>query len=173
MLLKSYKSYLATILLIFLVACGTSPNKVPLSGLNLPSSLPDMSKDISAGQEDISVTAIGLIGIPYRWGGNTPAGGFDCSGLIGYVFSSTRDKKIPRVTTDIARVGEPVINASLAPGDLVFFNTMGTPNSHVGIYVGKGRFVHAPSTGGTVRLEYLSKSYWASRFTQARRLAAQ
>jgi cell wall-associated NlpC family hydrolase len=158
-----------------LVGCGskelkpTSPFAWQQGG---PGRMPNLSKDISVGQEDISVTAIGLIGTPYRWGGNNPEGGFDCSGLISYVFASTRGQKIPRTTVEMPKVSALIEDSPLAPGDLVFFNTLGSPYSHVGIYVGKGRFVHAPNTGGTVRLEELQKPYWSSRFTEARRISS-
>ena len=134
------------------------------------SSLPDFDKEVSAGTEDISIAAIGLVGVPYRYGGNTPKGGFDCSGLIGYVYQNTANKKLPRTTEEIGQVGISLGNSTPAPGDLVFFNTQGGSHSHVGIYVGKGRFVHAPSKGGTVRLEKITSSYWSQRYTEARRI---
>jgi cell wall-associated NlpC family hydrolase len=134
------------------------------------SSLPDFDKEVSAGTEDISIAAIGLVGVPYRYGGNTPKGGFDCSGLIGYVYQNTANKKLPRTTEEIGQIGISLGNNTPAPGDLVFFNTQGSRYSHVGIYVGKGRFVHAPSKGGTVRLEKITSSYWSQRYTEARRI---
>ncbi len=174
MRLKSSKTFCATLCLLLLVGCSTKELKPSNPFAWQPSGssrLPNLSTDISVGQEDISVTAIGLIGTPYRWGGNNPEGGFDCSGLIAYVFASTRGKNIPRTTVEMPRVSALVEDTPLAPGDLVFFNTLGTPYSHVGIYVGKGRFVHAPNSGGTVRLEELQKPYWSSRFTEARRIS--
>ena len=137
------------------------------------SSLPDFSKEVSAGLEDVSIAAIGLVGIPYRYGGNTPKGGFDCSGLIVYVYNNAADKKLPRTTAEIAKTGQSLGNQTPAPGDLVFFNTDGSSHSHVGIYVGKGRFVHAPSKGGTVRLEKITTPYWSERYTEARRVIAK
>ena len=105
--------------------------------------LPDFSKDPSAGLEDISVTAISLIGTPYRWGGNTPQSGFDCSGLIAYVAQVTRKKKLPRTTEDLGKYGGSLGLQTPAPGDLVFFNTLQRENSHVGIYLGENKFIHA------------------------------
>lgn len=154
-------------LVIFLSGCGSSSH---ISNSTNYSRLPDFSKETSAGLEDVSITAIGLIGIPYRWGGNTPAGGFDCSGLIVYVVDKSRHKKIPRTTTQMAKFGYSLSNNPPAPGDLVFFNTQGDSHSHVGIYVGKGRFVHAPSTGGTVRIDEIRSPYWGPRYTEARRV---
>ena len=129
-------------------------------------------QDTSVGTEDISIAAVGLVGVPYRYGGNTPKGGFDCSGLIIYVYQKSVDIKLPRTVEAMSRKGQSVEGQPPAPGDIVFFNTTGEKYSHAGIYVGQGRFVHAPSAGGTVRLEYITKPYWAARFTEARRFAS-
>ncbi|WP_144113709.1 C40 family peptidase [Paraburkholderia sp. BCC1886] len=128
--------------------------------------------DHSIGREEISIQAMGLVGIPYRWGGNTPDSGFDCSGLVRYVLLRAASVNLPRTTADMSGRGESVEPNEIAPGDLVFFNTTGRAHSHVGIYVGKLRFVNAPSTGGTVRLDYLTNPYWAKRFDGIRRMAA-
>ncbi len=144
-------------------------NKVSKSSLS-HTQLPDFSKDTSAGLDDISVAAVSLIGTPYRWGGNTPQSGFDCSGLVGYVVQVTRKKRLPRTTIDLGQYGVSLNLQTPAPGDLVFFNTLGDTHSHVGIYVGQGRFVHAPSTGGTVRIDDIKNPYWAARYTEARRV---
>ena len=128
-------------------------------------------QDTSVGTEDISIAAVGLVGVPYRYGGNNPKGGFDCSGLIAYVYSKSANIKLPRTIQEMSTKGQSVENQAPAPGDLVFFNTTGEKYSHAGIYVGQGRFVHAPSAGGTVRLEYITTPYWAARFTEARRLS--
>jgi len=127
-------------------------------------------QDASVGNEDISTSAVGLVGVPYRYGGNNPSGGFDCSGLIAYVYNKSANIKLPRTIQEMSNRGQSVDSGPPAPGDLVFFNTTGTKYSHAGIYVGQGRFVHAPSAGGTVRLEYITTPYWAARFTEARRL---
>lgn len=125
----------------------------------------------SAGLEEISIQAMSLVGTPYRYGGNTPDSGFDCSGLVRYVVSRAANVNLPRTTEAMGTRGTPLSREQVASGDLVFFNTTGRANSHVGIYVGQNRFVHAPSTGGTVRLEDMTKSYWASRYNGARRIA--
>ncbi|MFB4392984.1 MULTISPECIES: C40 family peptidase [unclassified Pseudomonas] len=121
---------------------------------------------------DVLFRAIGLVGTPYRWGGNTPDSGFDCSGLIGYVYRDAAGINLPRTTREMIVMRAPSIDMSaLQSGDLVFFATNGGGQvSHAGIYVGEGRFVHAPSTGGTVRLDYLSNSYWAKSYLQAKRV---
>lgn len=122
--------------------------------------------------EDVLFRAIGLVGTPYRWGGNTPDSGFDCSGLIGYVYRDAAGISLPRTTREMIGVRAPNIDIqALQSGDLVFFATNGGSQvSHAGIYVGEGRFVHAPSTGGTVRLDYLSNSYWHKAYLQAKRI---
>lgn len=127
--------------------------------------------DHSVGQEEISIQAMSLVGVPYRWGGNTPTSGFDCSGLVRYVIGRAADVNLPRTTADMSSRGVSIDPDQIAPGDLIFFNTTGRPHSHVGIYVGKLRFVNAPSTGGTVRLDYLTNPYWAKRFDGIRRVA--
>ena len=129
-------------------------------------------QDPSAGLEEISIEAMALVGTPYRYGGNTPDSGFDCSGLVRYVVQRAAAVNLPRTAAEMGRRGTSLDRRDLASGDLVFFNTTGQPNSHVGIYVGQNRFVHAPATGGTVRLEDMTKSYWASRYVGARRVVA-
>ena len=116
--------------------------------------------NLKAAANDVLFQAIGLVGTPYRYGGNSPETGFDCSGLIGYVYKSTASLNLPRTVERLQDVGHEVPRDRLRTGDLVIFNSRGTAN-HAGIYVGDSRFVHAPSTGGTVRLESLTKRYWA------------
>jgi cell wall-associated NlpC family hydrolase len=112
--------------------------------------------------------AIGLVGTPYRYGGNTPASGFDCSGLIGYVYQQRAGVQAPRTTGALIDWGTSIPASNLRTGDLVVFTQNGRAN-HAGIYVGQGRFVHAPSTGGTVRLDSLQSAYWAKQQVSYRR----
>ena len=123
-----------------------------------------------ASANAVLMRAISLVGTPYRYGGNTPEGGFDCSGLVGYVFRDMLDLRLPRTTRELAALQGPRIRPErLAGGDLVFFGSAGQV-SHVGIYVGQGRFVHAPSSGGTVRLDSLDGHWWIDHYSGARRL---
>jgi len=121
---------------------------------------------------DLADEALSYLGIRYRWGGDDPRDGFDCSGLVAYAARHSLGLKLPRSAADIAQLGAPVARSELQAGDLVFFNTLGRRYSHVGIYVGDERFVHAPSTGGVVRIERMSVRYWAKRYNGARRLDA-
>ena len=109
-----------------------------------------------------------VVNTPYRYGGNTPEGGFDCSGLVQYVFSGIADRGLPRSTRQWAEGSTPLDLSRLQRGDLLFFNTSGTPFSHMGIHIGNHQFVHAPSTGGTVRTDSLYNRYFAPRFDGAR-----
>ncbi len=118
----------------------------------------------------VLMRAISLVGTPYRYGGNTPESGFDCSGLVNYVYRDMLDLRLPRTSRELAAVQGPrIAPAQLASGDLVFFGS-GDQVSHVGIYVGEGRFVHAPNAGGTVRLDRLDGSWWRDHYSGARRL---
>lgn len=122
---------------------------------------------------DITERALALVGIRYRRGGNEPESGFDCSGLVRFVFGSTLGLDLPRRAKDISRVGEPVDPAELRPGDLVFFNTLRRSFSHVGIYLGDFRFLHSPSAGKRVSVEDMRSRYWKTRFNGARRLTGE
>ncbi|MBD9481885.1 C40 family peptidase [Pseudomonas sp. PDM14] len=122
--------------------------------------------------DDVVMSAIGLVDTPYRYGGNTPDSGFDCSGLIGYVYRNSAGIQLPRSTREMIGLRAPNVGReALQSGDLVFFATNGGSQvSHAGIYVGEGRFVHAPSSGGTVRLDSLSTAYWQKSYLSAKRV---
>jgi cell wall-associated NlpC family hydrolase len=131
---------------------------------------PTGAQGVAGSAADVVIGAIGLIGVPYRPGGDDPATGLDCSGLVRRVFLEVRGMHLPRQAEAMSRAGTAVGRDLLSPGDLVFFNTLGRPNSHVGIYVGEGQFVHAPARRGRVRIERMSVAYWRTRFDSARRL---
>ena len=121
---------------------------------------------------DVLFRALGLVGTPYRWGGNTPDSGFDCSGLIKYVYNDAAGISLPRTTREmIVMRAQSIGQDKLQTGDLLFFATNGGSQvSHAGIYVGEGRFVHAPATGGTVKLDSLNKAYWQTAYLNAKRV---
>ncbi|KZT14297.1 hydrolase Nlp/P60 [Acidovorax sp. GW101-3H11] len=154
-----------TAALLVLAGCGTSrPPPSPTSSAPLRTTPP-----LTAEQaHDIAIHALGLVGTPYRFGGNTPDSGFDCSGLIGYVYRNQVGTPPPRTVAQLNTWGAPIDSNELRTGDLVVFGT-GRQPSHAGIYVGEGRFVHAPSTGGTVRLDHLQSRHWARQNAAFRR----
>lgn len=125
---------------------------------------------IAASQHPLTREALQHIGIQYRYGGTSPTVGFDCSGLIHYSAQESWGLKLPRRARDMAQIGQPLKISELVVGDLVFFNTLGHRYSHVGIYLGDGYFVHAPSSRGRVRIENMSVRYWKTRYTGARRI---
>lgn len=114
--------------------------------------------------------ALSLVGTPYQWGGDTPDSGFDCSGLVQYVYRTAADIQLPRTSRAMSEIDAPRIGRQhLAPGDLLFFHGSSSRISHVAIYVGNSEFVHAPNSGGTVRVDRLDNPYWSSHFSFARR----
>ena len=121
--------------------------------------------------QDLASTALDLIGIRYKWGGNTPESGLDCSGLVRYVFQQVTGVTLPRTAKDMSHLGKEVGLKDLQPGDLVFFNTRRFAFSHVGIYLGDNQFVHAPRRGRDVEVATLESGFWQTRFNGARRLA--
>ena len=120
--------------------------------------------------QSLSTYALGLLGVNYKFGGNTPESGLDCSGLVRYVFQQVTGVDLPRTAKAMSGVGASVPIADLKPGDLVFFNTRRFAFSHVGIYLGDNQFIHAPRTGREVEVTTLDKRYWQTRFNGARRL---
>ena len=119
---------------------------------------------------DLVVTAMGFLGVPYRRGGNDADTGFDCSGFVRSMYERTVGLVLPRLAKDQAAATQPIDKQELKPGDLVFFNTMKRAFSHVGIYVGEGKFIHSPKPGAQVRVEDMHQAYWERRFDGARRV---
>nr|WP_315232024.1 C40 family peptidase [uncultured Albidiferax sp.] len=156
---KNFCVFSATAALL-LGGCSTAPRAPePSAASTVPSRLsPEQATDIT-------IYALSLVGTPYRYGGNTPDAGFDCSGLIGYVYQNRAGLKLPRTVAQLQSAGQAVPREELRSGDLVVFGR----GTHAGIYVGEGRFVHAPSSGGEVRLNPLDSGYWATQKMAFRR----
>ncbi|HYT14952.1 MAG TPA: C40 family peptidase [Burkholderiales bacterium] len=146
------KYNLLFICVFILVGCASAPSKPP------PPRNPEMV-----------FQALAAAGVPYRRGGESPASGFDCSGLVAHVYSEAFGVRLPHNARAQAKFGYRISLAELAPGDLVFYNTE-RPFSHVGIYLGDNRFIHAPKPGAAVRIEDMRGAYWARRFEGARRI---
>ena len=165
-LINSGLTAIAVSLFLVIGGCSTTPSiRVGPAFIETR----EVSSSVSPEQaDDITIYAVGLVGTPYRYGGNTPDSGFDCSGLIGHVYQSRAGVAPPRTVSRLQSWGQPIANDRIRSGDLVLFaqNDVAT---HAGIYVGDGRFVHAPSTGGEVRLDRLSSKYWSSRLLAFRR----
>jgi len=158
---------LLSLLLLLLAACAGPPARVS-GGDGAPHR---GAISIDGGKRgDVVLTALGLLNSRYRYGGSAPETGFDCSGLVAYVFGSAADTQLPHNAAEIARYSRPVPKSRLDAGDFVFFNTLGRSFSHVGIYIGDGKFVNAPSSGGQVRIDTLANPYFAKRFEGARTL---
>ena len=121
--------------------------------------------------QELLLSAMSLIGVKYKWGGNTPESGLDCSGFIHYVFQNTLNIALPRTALGMSRVGDTIDKDELKPGDLVFFNTLKRRFSHVGIYLGDNRFIHAPRTGRNIEIANMDTKYWTSRFNGGRRMS--
>lgn len=120
--------------------------------------------------QEVLIQALSLTGIQYKYGGKSPETGFDCSGFVRYVFSQATKITLPPTARAISQMGKTVKKDELQPGDLVFFNTLKTAFSHVGIYMGDNKFIHSPSSGGGVRVENMDSAYWTKRFNGAQRI---
>jgi cell wall-associated NlpC family hydrolase len=125
----------------------------------------------AASYDDLVVAALSLIGTPYRYGGTSPETGFDCSGFVQYVFELSRAISLPRTSDEMYREGRAVARSDLRPGDLLFYRVRNSPRvNHVVVYIGEGRFVHAPSRGNSVRVESMDASFWRRHYVGARRV---
>ena len=119
---------------------------------------------------ELVIQAMGLLGVPYKRGGTSEEKGFDCSGFVRHMFEKSVGLVLPRRAEEQAKVTEEINRSELKPGDLVFFNTMKRTFSHVGIYIGDGKFIHAPRPGKSVRVDDMREAYWQKRFNGARRV---
>ena len=152
------KKYLTISLLLFCAACSSTKPPQQVSG---------------GSGDDLIPYAKSLIGTPYHYGGDSPRTGFDCSGFVRHVFRHTRGVTLPHNALALSREGQRIKATPMRPGDLVFYNTQGTPYSHVGIFLGNARFIHAPSTGKTVEISDMSLNYWREHYNGARRISAK
>lgn len=181
--MRTKQTIVAGSLMLALTACASQPPKVVKTRASstpattmLASAAPakpvlDSVRDgvpADATAMEVVLYALGLLNINYRWGGANPESGLDCSGMVSYIYGQAAGLKVQGSASDIARKGRPIQRDVLRPGDLVFFNTQNRPFSHVGVYIGDARFVHAPSTNGRIRIDRLSDRYYAQRFEAAR-----
>ena len=150
---------------LLLGGCASSYNQ-----MSAPVAHRQISEDSARERSDIALAAMSLLDVRYKWGGRGPATGFDCSGLVRHVFAEGTGRKVSGNSAQLAAKATPVNSQDLQPGDLVFFNTLGPSFSHVGVYIGSGKFVHASNERTGVRVDKLSNSYYAKRFEGARSL---
>lgn len=162
------RSFLPPLMLVLAVLAGCASAPPPAS-LATTAARP-VAGPLNAVHDNVLFHAFNLVGTPYRWGGNSPETGFDCSGLINYVFSETAGLSLPRTTAGLSQLPHAAPSGDLRPGDLLLFSTQGKRVNHAGIYIGEGRFLHAPSTGGKVRIDDLQASYWQRSYKSARRV---
>jgi cell wall-associated NlpC family hydrolase len=162
-----------------LTACGALPGRDRAAPQGTPSTAGAPASQPSGGMrlsndthaQDAVIYALGLIGNHYQFGGRNPDSGLDCSGMVSWIYEQVAGLRLPHNAARIASIARPIDRQSLAPGDLVFFNTNGKPHSHMGIYAGEGRFIHAPSTRGKyVRTDALDSGWFASRISGLRTL---
>ena len=149
---------------LLLAACGGQAQR----SADSTETIAQGSRAVSGMGNEVVLYALGLIDTGYRFGGKNPEAGLDCSGMVSYIYGRAAGLKMQGSAADIARNGRPIPRGELRPGDLVFFNTLNRSYSHVGIYIGETRFIHAPSTNGKVRIDKLNDSYYAQRFEAAR-----
>jgi cell wall-associated NlpC family hydrolase len=150
------KKLLILALFLQLAACASSPTRQYSAS--------------DAQMNDLVIYAMSLSDTPYRYGGRSSGSGFDCSGFVGHVYLHTLGIALPRTSREISGVGKPIRQDELQPGDLVFYNTLHASFSHVGVYIGDGKFVHSPKSGDSVRTEQMQMSYWLARYDGARRI---
>ena len=158
--------------LLLLGGCGIAPTvRAPAEAARAPRTAPAPHPETRTADPEMLFVALAAAGVDYRSGGRSHQAGFDCSGLVAFVFREAYGLALPHGTQAQSGLGEPIDASALQPGDLVFFNTQRKPYSHVGIYMGEGKFIHAPRKGSVVRTESLRAPYWVKRFDGARRIA--
>ena len=160
-------------ILVLLIICAgmagcAAPGRTPVDARTAP--IEPRRPATSVDRSEALLVALMALGVDYRNGGRSSETGFDCSGLVAHVYEEAYGIRLPRTVLAQSATGIAVSARELEPGDLVFYNTLGQPYSHVGIYLGEGKFVHAPKTGSTVRVENAGSAYWSKRFSGARRI---
>ena len=143
-----------------------------LADKGLLTQIDQVRQSVQNKASELVVNAMGFLGVPYRRGGNSAETGFDCSGFVRAMYEQSVGQLLPRRAEQQAAATQRIDKNELQPGDLVFFNTLRRAFSHVGIYVGDGKFIHSPRPGAQVRVENMGINYWASRFDGARRVAS-
>jgi cell wall-associated NlpC family hydrolase len=177
--LVTYWAVLGWFLLLPLTGCASAPQKNPTNPPVVAKSLEPkanaVAKQSNVGADldwrsDVVMRAITLLGVNYKFGGNSPETGLDCSGFVRLVMKDVLGYLLPRRSEEIGFASQEIQTQDLKPGDLVFFNTLKKTFSHVGIYIGNNQFIHAPSSGSSVKIDTMDKAYWTARFNGARRL---
>ena len=164
-----FRNYLLhMVFLLTISGCG-SLGPTPPAPVSAPEAAPSAAAP-RAQRSEALLQALLALGLDYRYGGNSHVTGFDCSGLVAHVYLEAWNIRLPRNTGAQSKVGTPVSLAELQAGDLVFYDTLKRPYSHVGIYLGDGKFIHAPKTGAQVRVESIKSVYWSQRYNGARRI---
>ncbi len=171
------QTVLACLVLMLACAAHAAPNQDRSANDAMPSErggfmdrIEHASHAVVDRTSDLVVGAMGFLGVPYKRGGNSAESGFDCSGFVRAMYDKSMGLLLPRRAEEQAAATQKIDRSELKPGDLVFFNTMRRAFSHVGIYVGDGKFIHAPRSGAEVRVESMNVSYWQKRFNGARRV---
>lgn len=169
-----YRNSLFYISYFFLISGCASFAPSPPTPVAAPSTQsiasPALPAPTPVERSEALLQALLALGLDYRYGGNSPVTGFDCSGLVAHVYLEAWNIRLPRNARSQSEAGTPVSLAELQAGDLVFYDTLQRPFSHVGIYLGDGRFVHAPKAGARVRIESVKSAYWSARYNGARRI---
>jgi cell wall-associated NlpC family hydrolase len=171
LLLASRNGLALCTLALALASCASAPPAPKKPGK--PATRPGVSlgglQAEGAGRE-ILMYSLSLLDIDYKFGGSNPEAGLDCSGMVAYIYQNAAKLKLPHNAAQIASLARPIDNSRMRVGDLVFFNTLGKPFSHMGIYIGDGKFVHAPRSNSVIRVDRLDNSYFAARYEGARTL---
>ena len=168
-----FQTILTAALFPFLASCGFSTGKHrPTAKTHASARKVQLVRisniDHTQGSQELMLHSMGLIGTPYKWGGSTTSTGFDCSGMIQFVYKNALGVSLPRTARDMAAASRKIPDSRLKAGDLVFFNTGGANKySHVGLYIGNGEFIHAPSSGKTIKTEKLSSPFYAKNYLGA------